>query len=271
MSQSGDQGPSSGRPTRTRVPSKKRSYERVSNGIAPSPPPKRRSVGANDDALRQVEKERLALTNSIVISLPTEVMEEILIAAALRDPIIMSQIINANSYNQRQRSVNATPEVHKQEVEQYARSASDVDDEEEEEEEEDDEEDDDDERTMDETTPEIVLPAQPPKRKYTKRNSKGQEWMSSLNAFRVPAGRLPPTSGLIPVGVLKKHTNVVRAGFDHRMRFNWRVTKYNRVGEQVESLPAPTKREFVELHPTLDSLTEDAFYSEVLRRQWENE
>jgi len=95
-------------------------------------------------------------------------------------------------------------------------------------------------------------------------------------AVAPPLARVRPTgkeSMTVDVGILKGASNVVRAGFDRRMYFNWRVSKYDRDGNfvgivgRVHSGPG-VKRHEVDLHPTLASLSEDEFRNEVLRRQY---
>lgn len=71
------------------------------------------------------------------------------------------------------------------------------------------------------------------------------------------------------VGILKKKPhNVVTCGFDNKGRLNWRVLKQDREGNTVGCPNGPgTKREYVDLHPTLVNLSEDAFRVEIHRRQ----
>jgi len=104
------------------------------------------------------------------------------------------------------------------------------------------------------------------------REKRVDQWKNSSKAYLVPEGEQPPRKGPIPVGIAKKRKNVVSAGFDYRMRFHYRLTKYDRDGNLIGHDGTPAiRRDLVDLHPTLAHLSEEEFFREVLKRQLTNE
>ena len=104
------------------------------------------------------------------------------------------------------------------------------------------------------------------------REKRADQWKNSSKAYLVPEGKQPPKKGPIPVGIAKKRKNVVSAGFDYRMRFHYRLTKYDRDGKLIGHDGTPAiRRDLVDFHPTLASLSEEEFFREVLKRQLTNE
>lgn len=80
----------------------------------------------------------------------------------------------------------------------------------------------------------------------------------------------PTHNGLLPVGLLKGHENVVKAGFDRRMYWMYRISQVNREGHNI-GMPlektVATKREQVDLFPDLRDLSDEDLRKEVLRMQ----
>jgi len=104
------------------------------------------------------------------------------------------------------------------------------------------------------------------------REKRADQWKNSSKAYLVPEGQQPPKKGPIPVGIAKKRKNVVSAGFDYRMRFHYRLTKYDRDGNLIGHDGTPAiRRDLVDFHPTLAHLSEEEFFREVLKRQLTNE
>jgi hypothetical protein len=259
----------------TRHMSKKRSHDTFAKDApAVSKEPKR-------PKLERLENERQALVRSIVRRLDRQALEDILVAAGLKHASVMSDIIAGN----------AGP-AHKTREPQS-------DDEEEDDEPHESQYNDDDKyqdyppaSLSDDENPHetpvsgtIVVDDDPSSEGPSFQPTKTTKPRAKTSYTRPPRSTPPiidptwhiPTSGTVPVGILKGHPNVVTAGFDKRMTFNWRISRYDRegqvVGQPVERKgkgPA-TRREHVELYPSLKGLGQQEFYKEVLRRQWGNE
>jgi hypothetical protein len=260
----------------TRHMSKKRSHDTFAKDApAVSKEPKR-------PKLERLENERQALVRSIVRKLDRQALEDIMVAAGLKHASVMSDIIAGN----------AGP-AHKTREPESDDGEEELEDELHESQYNDDDKyqdyppaslsDDENPHEMPISGTIVVdddpLPEDPfqPTRPTKTRAKTSYTRPSRITPPIIDPTWHIPTSGTVPVGILKGHPNVVTAGFDKRMTFNWRISKYDRegrvVGQPVERKgkgPA-TRREHVELHPSLKGLGQQEFYKEVLRRQWGNE
>ena len=240
--------------------------------------------------LERLENERQALVRSIVGRLDREALEDIIVAAGLSFPTVMSDIIagkatsrsepepeedeqfdeqQQNQYDDDDKYQDYPAAIDDDQFQDYPSGAYDDDDE------------DYAEHPSAATgqdasaTPQNKTGA--PRSRKSRKMRADYKWPPRVTPPIIDKTWHVPTSGTVPVGILKGHPNVVNAGFDKRMTFNWRVTRYDEEGkvvpmpESMKGKGAATRREHIDLHPSLEGLGKQEFYAEVIKRQWANE